>query len=265
MSGEGHRHTSTGRRNPLLQGVPGRSVDLVAPVLISESSQDGPGLVLTIGQRERDQPRLVLRVQAITRGGHDQAGRALPLDETALQPLRRFLDRLVPNASLAQERADQVRGSVAAHALRFVEDEHAVLQRLVAVGQRPLRHGRESVIRLGREEGEHLLDEVALAGRRGTLHGNGDGPVEQAACAGQEQELAFALHPDSTRTLQIGGKPGQDVGGRGQLAARSPGFVALRALLARRFLVPGDGGGDSRLPPVAEQGPGRRDASRSGP
>jgi hypothetical protein len=148
--------------------VPGRTVDLVAPILISESSQDGPGLVLTIGQRERDQPCLVFRVQAIARGGHDEPGRPLPLDKTALQPLRRLLHRLVPNAAFTQERADEVRGCVAAHPLsfvqdEFVQDEHAVLQRLVAVGQRPSRHGREGVVGLGREEGEHLFDEEALA------------------------------------------------------------------------------------------------------
>ena len=97
-----------GGGEPLLQRDPRRAVRCRPGGLVGEREQDVARLLRRVGDRDRQQPRLVLRVQRHPRCRRDQPGRPLPLDQLRLEPIRGLLDGLVAEPALAEQRPDEV-------------------------------------------------------------------------------------------------------------------------------------------------------------
>src|SRR5215212_1061714 len=142
---------------PDLQCVPGLEVSSSFACFFCQCCHYGTGLILGVGDGEREQASLVLRMKLDGSGSHDEACWALPLYETWLHALCGLLHSLVAYAPFREERAHQVGGELPTHPCRLVDDEEAVPYGLLGVGEGTVAHGREGVVCALRDEGEHSV------------------------------------------------------------------------------------------------------------
>src|SRR5829696_5424005 len=180
-----------GALKPNLESVPGFEVRSSFIYFFCQCCHDGTGLILCICDSKGEQASLILRVELDGGGRDNQPGRSFSLDEAWLNALQGLLYSLVADTPLGEQRAHQVSGELPTHPRCLVDDQEAVLDRLLRVGQGAFAHGRESVVGVLWKKAAHSLDEITLAPGRWTFEGDADRLLKQARCEGQVQQLRY--------------------------------------------------------------------------
>jgi hypothetical protein len=140
--GDGNGSCS-GELQPLLQRVPRFEADRLwlAPACAHRQRiENRARLCERVSYGEREQPGLVLRMQARCGRRDDQARWAGAFNQPRLHPAGSLLHRLIADAPLGQQRPHKVGCELARKAGRLVEDKVTVHQRLGRVRQAALRH-----------------------------------------------------------------------------------------------------------------------------
>src|SRR5215212_1599710 len=176
LPGVGYRDAMLSTFQPNVEGMPGREVRGSFACFLGQCRHDCTGLILGVRNGKGEKSGFVLRVEFDGGGGYDEARWALPFYEAWLHALRGLLNGLVADTPLREQRAHEIGSELPAHTGCLVDDQEAVFDGLLGVGEGAFAHGRERVVGALRDEGEHTLHQVALTPARGTFEGDADRP-----------------------------------------------------------------------------------------
>src|SRR5262249_16602049 len=113
----------------------------------------------------------------------------------------------------------------------LVENENAVHERFLRIGERVIAHRGAREVGGGRKEAQRALDKKTFATARRPFRRYRDRSLEKAADNGKENELRITLLASDAQPFQIGGKLGENVCLARQIRAVVPRLGTLFGIL----------------------------------